>query len=247
LNKAENPGEIILVDKPLFWTSFAVVGYYKHLLKPIKVGHAGTLDPLATGLLLLCTGKKTKEISTIQQMPKVYTGRFILGYTSASYDLETETIPSFVTDIDEEKISEAVKTFEGDIIQIPPAHSAIKVDGVRSYEMIRLGVELEIKPRWTTVYKFEVQKSGENIYNFEVCCSKGTYIRTLINDLGTKLGCGALLIELRRTMIGDYNVDNANKIDTLNVHRGGKIKDKVYHIQDSIFLQKINFNSEGLL
>lgn len=247
MSTIENSGEIILVDKPLFWTSFAVVGYYKHLLKPIKVGHAGTLDPLATGLLLLCTGKKTKEISTIQQMPKVYTGRFILGYTTASYDLETELIPSSNVVIDDSNIIETVKTFEGDIIQTPPAHSAVKVDGVRSYEMIRQGIEVVIKPRLATIYKFAVQKTAEHIYTFEVRCSKGTYIRSLINDLGAKLGCGATLIELRRTMIGDYDAENAAKIDSSNVHRGNKIKDKVYTIQDALFLQKINFNCEGLL
>ncbi len=241
MSTLENSGEIILVDKPLFWTSFAVVGYYKHLLKPVKVGHAGTLDPLATGLLLLCTGKKTKEISIIQQMPKVYTGRFILGYTTASFDLETELIPASDVVISETHIMNEVKSFEGDIFQTPPAHSAIKVDGVRSYEMIRKGIALDIKPRQASIYKFEVQKCSEYIYTFEVHCSKGTYIRSLINDLGEKLGCGAVLIELRRTMIGDYNVANAAKIDTSNVHRGNKIKDKVYDIQDALFLQKINF------
>ena len=148
--------------------------------------------------------------------------------------------------VTEDTIIEAVKTFEGDIIQTPPAHSAIKVDGVRSYEMIRQGVEVEIKPRAASIYKFEVQKSTDHIYTFEVHCSKGTYIRSLINDLGAKLGCGAVLIELRRTMIGDYNVENADKIDTSMVHRGYKIKDKVYDIQDALFLQKINFNGEGL-
>lgn len=247
MSNLENSGEIILVNKPLFWTSFAVVGYYKHMLKPIKVGHAGTLDPLATGLLLLCTGKKTKEISIIQQMPKVYTGRFLLGYTTASYDLETELIPSSNVLIDEAQIIETVKTFEGDIVQTPPAHSAVKVDGVRSYEMIRQGIEVVIKPRLATIYKFAVQKTAKHIYTFEVRCNKGTYIRSLINDLGAKLGCGATLIELRRTMIGDYDVENAAKIDSSNVHRGNKIKDKVYTIQDALFLQKINFNCEGLL
>lgn len=236
-------GEIILVDKPLFWSSFAVVGYYKQLVKPLKIGHAGTLDPMASGLLVLCSGKKTKEISSIQQLSKKYTGRFILGYESESYDLETSAI-LHPKEIDDTNLQHVVdKNFVGEIEQRPPNHSAVKVDGIRSYDIIRSGAEPELKSRKVHIYSFQIEPTElPNIYNFEVACSKGTYIRSLIHNLGQTIGCGALLIELRRTQIGDYLVEDAQKINTEEIHRGNKIREKVYQAQGLLFLQHINFN-----
>lgn len=209
-------GKILLIDKPLDWTSFDVVNKVrwnikKHYnFKKIKVGHAGTLDPKATGLLILCTGKFTKRIDEIQAESKVYTGTFKLGVTTPTYDTESEENETFPTDhISEELIHEATKQFIGDIEQFPPIHSAIKVDGKRLYELARAGKEVELKPRRISIYDFKITKIDMPFVEFEVHCGKGTYIRSLAHDFGKALNSGAYLTELRRTKIGDFSVENA--------------------------------------
>ncbi len=209
-------GRIFLIDKPLDWTSFDVVNKVRwnikksFNLKKIKVGHAGTLDPKATGLLILCTGKFTKRIDEIQAESKVYTGTFKLGVTTPTYDTESEEDAQFPTEhISEELIHEATKKFIGDIEQFPPAHSAIKVDGKRLYELARAGKEVEIKPRRISIYDFKITKIQMPFVEFEVHCGKGTYIRSLAHDFGKALNSGAYLTELRRTKIGDFLVENA--------------------------------------
>ncbi len=209
-------GEVILVDKPLEWTSFNVVKKVKHLFKIKKVGHAGTLDPLATGLLILCTGKKTKTIESIQDQQKEYTGIITLGKTTPSYDLETEFDGEFPTDhINEEKIQEAAKSLTGEIKQYPPIFSAVWVDGQRAYKLARNGKKVEVNPRFVKVDTFEIVEIDGNDVHFRIQCSKGTYIRTIAFDFGKILDSGAHLSRLRRTKIGDHNVDNAYSIDQL--------------------------------
>lgn len=209
-------GKVVLIDKPLHWSSFQAVNKVKwalkkHLnLKKIKVGHAGTLDPLATGLLIICTGKFTKRISELQGMPKEYTGTFMLGGTTPSFDLETEVNQTFPTEhITEELIHETVKQFIGEIDQQPPVFSAIKKDGKRLYEHARAGEEVEIAFRKTTIHEFEITRIALPEIDFRVVCSKGTYIRSLANDFGKALQSGAHLTVLRRTKIGEFSVDNA--------------------------------------
>jgi tRNA pseudouridine55 synthase len=210
-------GQIILVDKPLTWSSFQAVNKLKYLLinkvklpKKFKIGHAGTLDPLATGLLIVCTGKFTKTISEIQAQKKEYTGTFTIGATTPSYDLETEINATFPTDhIDEKLILETTKQFLGEIDQKPPVYSAIKKDGVRLYEHARAGEVVEIASRKTTIYEFEITSIAMPEIDFRVVCSKGTYIRSLAFDFGLALNSGAHLSALRRTKIGDYDVNNA--------------------------------------
>lgn len=209
-------GKILLIDKPLTWSSFQAVNKIKwalkkHLgLKKIKVGHAGTLDPLATGLLIICTGKFTKRIETFQGMPKEYTGTFCLGATTPSYDLETEVNQTFATDhIDEALLHETVKLFMGEIDQKPPVFSAIKKDGKRLYEHARKGEEVAIASRKVTIHEFELTRIALPEIDFRVVCSKGTYIRSLAHDFGAALQSGAHLTALRRTKIGDFSVENA--------------------------------------
>lgn len=209
-------GQIILVDKPLKWTSFQVVNKLrwalktKYNLKKLKVGHAGTLDPLATGLLVLCTGKFTKKIDTLQADIKEYTGTLYLGATTASYDLETEINEKFPTEhVTEKQILEATQKFLGEIDQIPPLFSAIKKDGVRLYEIARRGETIEIKSRKTTIFEFEITEINLPHIEFRVVCSKGTYIRSLANDFGKSLNSGAHLVALRRTKSGEFHVENA--------------------------------------
>ncbi|NMH28567.1 tRNA pseudouridine(55) synthase TruB [Flavobacterium sp. SE-s28] len=206
-------GQILLVDKPLTWSSFQAVNKLKYLLKnafglkKFKIGHAGTLDPLATGLLIVCTGKSTKKISEIQAQPKEYTGTFFIGATTPSYDLETEVDQIFPIDhISEELIRETTAKFLGEIDQKPPVFSAIKKDGVRLYEHARAGVDVEIASRKTTIYEFEITRIELPEIDFRVACSKGTYIRSLAFDFGKALKSGAHLTALRRTKIGDYSV-----------------------------------------
>ena len=213
-------GKIILVEKPLHWTSFQAVNKLKYLLinkvglpKKFKIGHAGTLDPLATGLLLICTGKFTKRISELQGQIKEYTGTFFIGATTPSYDLETEIDQIFpVKHIDEVLILATVKQFLGEIDQKPPIFSAIKKDGKRLYESARAGLEVEIASRKTTVYEFEITRIALPEIDFRISCSKGTYIRSIAFDFGKALQSGAYLTALRRTKIGDYNVENAMDI-----------------------------------
>lgn len=214
-------GQVLLIDKPLNWTSFQVVNKLRweirqaFNIKKIKVGHAGTLDPLATGLLVICTGKMTKQIDTFQGQVKEYTGTLVLGGTTPSYDLETEINETFpISHITEAMIHEATNQFIGDIQQYPPIFSALKKDGKRLYEFARAGETVEIKPRTVTVSEFEITKiDGSNI-DFRVVCSKGTYIRSLANDFGKALNSGAHLSVLRRTKIGDFHVDNSLTIET---------------------------------
>ncbi|MCB4799805.1 tRNA pseudouridine(55) synthase TruB [Neotamlana laminarinivorans] len=214
-------GQVLLIDKPLNWTSFQAVNKLRweirqaFNIKKIKVGHAGTLDPLATGLLIICTGKKTKEINTFQAQVKEYTGTIVLGSTTPSFDLETEINETFPTDhITEELIHQTTKQFIGDIEQFPPVFSAVKKDGKRLYEFARAGEAVEIKPRTINISEFEITSIENLNVNFRVVCSKGTYIRSLANDFGKALQSGAHLSALRRTKIGDFNVTNALGIET---------------------------------
>ncbi|MFD1601210.1 tRNA pseudouridine(55) synthase TruB [Flavobacterium artemisiae] len=210
-------GQVLLIDKPLKWSSFQAVNKLKYLLinkvglpKKFKIGHAGTLDPLATGLLLICTGKFTKRISELQGQAKEYTGTFYIGATTPSYDLETEIDQTFPTDhIDEALIHETVKQFLGEIDQKPPIFSAIKKDGVRLYEHARAGESIEIESRKTTIHEFEITRIALPEVDFRVVCSKGTYIRSLAYDFGKAMNSGSHLTVLRRTKIGDYDVKNA--------------------------------------
>lgn len=212
---------IILIDKPLHWTSFDAVKKLKYAIskkfglkqRKFKIGHAGTLDPLATGLLILCTGKATKLIQGIQDAPKVYTGSLMLGATTPSYDLETEIDQKFeVQAITPNDCQEATKQFIGEIDQTPPIYSAIWVDGKRAYNLARKGVEVELKSRKVHITDFKVTTAELPLISFEVACSKGTYIRSLANDYGKALNNGAYLNSLRRTKIGDYQVDDAWEI-----------------------------------
>lgn len=210
-------GQILLVDKPLTWSSFQAVNKLKYILKrqfnlpkKFKIGHAGTLDPLASGLLIICTGKFTKRITEIQAQTKEYTGTITVGATTPSYDLETEVDATFpINHISEELIQETTKQFLGEIDQKPPVFSAIKKDGKRLYEHARAGEEVEIAFRKTTIYEFEITRIALPEIDFRVQCSKGTYIRSLAFDFGNALQSGAHLSALRRTKIGDYSVDNA--------------------------------------
>jgi tRNA pseudouridine55 synthase len=210
-------GQIILIDKPLHWTSFQAVNKLKYVLinkvglpKKFKIGHAGTLDPLASGLLLVCTGKFTKRITELQGQAKEYTGTFYIGATTPSYDLETEIDQTFNTShINESLIHETVKQFLGEIDQKPPIFSAIKKDGVRLYEHARAGENVEIASRKTTIHEFEITRIALPEIDFRVVCSKGTYIRSLAYDFGKAMDSGAHLTVLRRTKIGEYDVLNA--------------------------------------
>lgn len=202
-------GTVILVDKPYRWTSFDVV---HKLRKPIqaKIGHAGTLDPLATGLLICCTGAFTKKISDYQMLPKEYTGIIHLGATTPTYDLESEPEDFKPFEhLTEVQLIEATKAFIGDILQMPPAHSAIKKDGKRAYELARAGKEVNLAARPITIGEFELTKIELPEVHFRVTCSTGTYIRSLAQDYGQALGCGGYLQALRRTKIGNYAVENA--------------------------------------
>ena len=206
-------GKVLLIDKPLKWTSFDMVKKVRWLTKIMKVGHAGTLDPLATGLLIICTGKYTKQINDYMGMPKEYTGSMVLGATTASYDLEQEP-ENFksIEDIEaitEFAILEATKQFIGTILQMPPQHSAIKKDGKRLYESARQGIEVKVDPRQITIQEFEITKINLPNIEFRVLCSTGTYIRSLVHDFGQVLGVGAHMSGLRRTKIGTFNVQDA--------------------------------------
>jgi len=213
-------GQVLLIDKPLDWTSFQVVNKLRwHIrqkfnIKKIKVGHAGTLDPLATGLLVICTGKFTKRINEYQGQIKEYTGEITLGGTTPSYDLESEVDKIFATDhITEELIQKTVKQFIGEIDQVPPIFSALKKDGKRLYELAREGKTTEIASRKITIEEFEITKIDLPKVNFRVVCSKGTYIRSLANDLGKALNSGGHLSKLRRTKIGNFLVEDGTTIE----------------------------------
>jgi len=209
-------GQVLLIDKPLTWTSFQAVNKLRWAIrqafsiKKIKVGHAGTLDPLATGLLVICTGKMTKQINIYQGQEKEYTGTFILGSTTPSFDLETEVDQTYPTEhITQEIIHKTTEQFTGVIEQFPPIFSAIKKDGKRLYEFARAGETVEIKSRQVEITEFEIIEIDDLELKFRVVCSKGTYIRSLAHDFGKALNSGAHLSELRRTRIGHFNVANA--------------------------------------
>lgn len=212
-------GQVLLIDKPLEWTSFQVVNKLRwHIkkkfhIKKIKVGHAGTLDPLATGLLIICAGKETKNIEQYQGQIKEYTGTITLGATTPSYDLETEIDETFpIAHITDELVKETTRQFIGEIQQKPPIFSAIKKDGKRLYELARKGQTTEIKSRKVTITEFEITHIDFPNVDFRVVCSKGTYIRSLAHDFGAALQSGAHLTKLRRTKIGDFAVEKADSI-----------------------------------
>lgn len=215
-------GEVFLIDKPLDWTSFDVVNLVRavikryHGIRKLKVGHAGTLDPLATGLLILCTGRMTKQIDNFQAQEKTYTGTMLLGQTTPTFDLESEPDAFYPTEgITEVMMDEARKLFMGDIMQRPPKFSAIKIQGKRAFDYARSDEEIALKERLVHIEDFKIDASEFPKVHFEVRCSKGTYIRSLVNDFGRALGNGACLISLRRTQIGDFSVADARDLEDL--------------------------------
>ncbi|WP_194776897.1 tRNA pseudouridine(55) synthase TruB [Pararhodonellum marinum] len=203
-------GEVFLVNKPYEWTSFDVVKKIRNALQVKKVGHAGTLDPLATGLLIICAGRKTKSINDYMGMEKEYTGTFVLGATTESFDLEKEITPvADPTGLTQDEVQRAIAQLTGDILQIPPTHSAIKVDGKRVYESARKGISVKMDPRPVQVTEFELTRFELPEIDFRIVCSKGTYIRSLARDLGEMLGVGAYLAALTRTRIGTFRLEDA--------------------------------------
>ena len=207
-------GRGLLIDKPLEWTSFDVVRKIRNLIKIKKVGHAGTLDPLATGLLIVCTGKFTKKINEYMSQEKEYTGTITLGAVTPTYDLESkpENFKPYHS-ITKDQITEATKKFTGEILQTPPIHSAIKQNGKPVYLMARKGIDVVLEPRKITIKEFEITSIEIPVVSFKVVCTTGTYIRSLANDFGAELGCGGYLSKLRRTRIGNFNVEDAISID----------------------------------
>jgi tRNA pseudouridine55 synthase len=211
-------GKVLLIDKPLQWTSFDIVNKIRYMIRVKKVGHAGTLDPLATGLLIVCTGKFTKQINEYQGLDKEYIGTLVLGATTASYDLETE--PENFKSIDhltEDQIMRATYPFVGEILQMPPQHSAIKKEGVRLYESARKGIEVKVDPRKVNIQSFEITRVNLPHIEFKVVCSTGTYIRSLVKDFGEALGVGAYMSHLRRTKIGDFKIEDAIQWEDLKM------------------------------
>ena len=203
-------GQVLLINKPLEWTSFDVVRKIRSAIKIKKVGHAGTLDPLATGMLILCTGKFTKRINEYMAQEKEYTGTFTLGATTPTYDLESE--PQDLKDysaITPEQLQTIAQQFTGEIMQVPPMHSAIKKDGKRVYELARQGITIELEPRKITIKEFEFTAIELPVLHFRVVCTTGTYIRSLANDVGKAAGCGAYLSSLCRTRIGGFTLDKS--------------------------------------
>ncbi len=208
-------GQAILIDKPVHWTSFDVVRKIRNLTRIVKVGHAGTLDPLATGLLIVCTGKFTKKINEYMGMEKEYTGSFTLGATTPTYDLESEPVNFCNTDhLTESQIKSATQEFTGLIMQVPPIHSAIKQEGKPVYLAARKGIDVVLEPRPVTIYAFEIEKIEMPIVYFRVVCSTGTYIRSLAHDFGKALGVGAYMSSLRRTRIGHFQVSDAESMES---------------------------------
>lgn len=214
-----NPeGEILLFDKPYRCTSFDVVAKVKSAIrkkfnKKIKVGHAGTLDPLATGLVILCTGKMTKQINMLMDLEKEYTGTFFLGATTSSFDMEKEVNATFPTEyITEQQIYAIADSFLGESDQVPPIYSAVRIDGKRAYDMARRGQEAKIQPRKIQIDRFEITRIALPEVDFRIVCSKGTYIRSIARDFGERLDSGAHLTALRRTAIGNYRVENAHSL-----------------------------------
>jgi len=215
-------GELLLINKPYTWSSFQAVNKLKHALKKhpslllddklvhLKIGHAGTLDPLATGLLIICTGKKTKEISSFQDLPKEYTGTFFIGATTPCYDKEKEVDVTYpIEHITEELVLDTAKSFVGKQEQVPPMFSAVKVDGKRLYKLARIGEEIELKARPIEILEFEITSCELPLINFRIACTKGTYIRSIARDFGLALNSGAYLDTLCRTKIGHFSVEDA--------------------------------------
>lgn len=215
VNSSFEEGRVLLIDKPLQWTSFDVVRKLRNIIRIKKIGHAGTLDPLATGLLIVCTGKFTKRINEYMAREKEYTGTITLGAVTPTYDLESapENFLS-IQGITLDKIRETALQLTGPIQQVPPAHSAIKINGKRVYELARQGKEVNLEPRPVTIYAFDILTFEEGVVQFCVRCSTGTYIRSLANDLGKLLGCGGYLSSLRRTKIGEFAVENAQTMES---------------------------------
>jgi len=204
--------------KPLQWTSFDIVNKIRYMIRVKKVGHAGTLDPLATGLLIVCTGKFTKQINEYQGLNKEYIGTLVLGATTASYDLETE--PENFKSVDhltQDQINNATHSFVGEILQMPPQHSAIKKEGIRLYESARKGIEVKVDPRKVNIQSFEITHIQLPHIEFKVVCSTGTYIRSLVKDFGEALGVGAYMSHLRRTKIGDFKIEDAMQWEDLKM------------------------------
>lgn len=215
-------GELLLINKPYTWSSFQAVNKLKHALKRhpsllldgkyvnLKIGHAGTLDPLATGLLIICTGKKTKEISSFQDLPKEYTGAFFIGATTPCYDKEKPVDQTFPTEhITKELVLETARSFIGKQEQVPPMFSAVRVDGKRMYKLARAGEEIELKARTIEILDFEITFCELPLVGFRIACTKGTYIRSIARDFGLALNSGAYLDSLCRTKIGDFSLENA--------------------------------------
>lgn len=214
-------GQVVLIDKPRTWTSFDVIRRMRKITGVKKVGHAGTLDPLATGLLIVCTGRFTKKINEYMAQVKEYTGTITLGATTPTFDLESEPENFLPTEsINAESIIAATAQFTGVIQQHPPIHSAIKKDGQRLYTLARQGIEVKTEARQVTVYEFEIVSVDMPVVSFRILCSTGTYIRSLANDLGAALGCGGYLSSLRRTKIGDFSVEDAIDITEASVVQG---------------------------
>ena len=209
----EQEGSVLLIDKPLEWTSFDVVNKLRRVLQMKKIGHAGTLDPLASGLLIICTGKKTKSINDFMGLEKEYTGTMVIGQTTPSHDLETQpTEPMSLDGLDPASLHGLTGRFTGSVLQVPPLHSAIKVDGKRAYRFARKGVEKKLEPRQVEITVFELTRIELPEVDFRVVCSKGTYIRSLVRDFGEACGKGAYLSALRRTRIGPYRVEDARTL-----------------------------------
>jgi tRNA pseudouridine55 synthase len=209
-------GEMLLVDKPLKWTSFDIVKKIRYATGVRKVGHAGTLDPLASGLLIICTGRMTKKIYEFQDRPKEYTGTFAIGQTTPSYDLETQVSEKKETGhISKKDLNNSIAKFTGKILQVPPAHSAIKKDGIRVYKKARSGEIVKLDPREVTVHNLKITGFKNPLVEFALKCSKGFYVRSLVRDFGETLGTGAYLASLRRTKIGEFSVEDAWQIDDL--------------------------------
>ncbi|WP_347156802.1 tRNA pseudouridine(55) synthase TruB [Pontibacter chitinilyticus] len=219
-------GEVLLLNKPLDWTSFDVVKKVRNIIRVKKVGHAGTLDPLASGLLILCTGKYTKRIDEIQGQEKEYIGTIILGQTTPSYDRETEvTETRDISHLTEASIKAAAASFVGTIEQVPPIYSAVMVDGKRAYDLARKGKSAELKPRTITIQAFDITALEGETISFKIVCSKGTYIRSLAHDLGQQLGCGAFLGSLVRTRIGEYKLEDALTIEAIQEIRKKQLEE----------------------
>lgn len=214
VRKGFEDGSVILIDKPLHWTSFDVVRKIRGAIQIKKVGHAGTLDPLATGLLIVCTGKFTKKINEYMAKEKEYTGSFTLGAVTPTYDLESNPEnPKDVSSISNEIIHATVEKFLGETYQKPPIYSAIKKKGTPLYELARRGEDTELEPRRIFIQSFDITKIEMPVVHFKIVCSTGTYIRSIAHDFGVELGCGAYLSALRRTRIGEFDVDNAKSVD----------------------------------